>query len=237
MKGIVLTGGTGTRLNPVTKAVNKHALLVWNLPMFFYPLHTIFSSGIKDIAVISGPPHGNQIRMLMNHIPAKWDVRLTYVEQPTPAGMSDAILRCRKFTQNQSIMVCAGDNYYENDFKSEVSAFATGAMSFLRKTSEFNRFAIPKYDSRGKLISIEEKAQKANSNLVVTGPHFYDNRVFDMIDKIRPSTRGELEITDLNNEYLKIGQLILLKKNDYWSDMGTFDSLLKTSEHIRRKNL
>lgn len=234
MKGLLLAGGAGTRLSPVTKVINKHALLVWNQPMFFYPLQTLIFSGIKDIAIISGPPYGYQIQKLMQYLPIKKGVRLTFVEQPTPAGMSDAILRSRKFTNGQSIMVCAGDNYYDENFKSEVSSFTTGAVSFLRKTTEPTRFAVPKYDYLGKLLSIEEKPNKSRSGWVVAGPHLYDNNVFKMIEKLKPSNRGELEITDLNTEYLKLGQLRLIKKSDYWSDMGTFTSLLKTSQHIRR---
>ncbi len=235
MKGIVLAGGLGTRLNPVTKVLNKHILPVDDKPMFYHPLGTLIRSGIKQVAVVSGPPFGNQIRELLRYFPFPETVKSIYIDQPSPAGMPDGIMRCKAFVQKESVIVIAGDNLYDLDFTTEIKNFSSGALSFLRKTSDAHRFGVPIYDIDGKLIGIVEKPINLVSEWAVTGPHIFDNRVFDMIGNLKPSDRRELEISDLNFEYIKLGQLKLVKRSDYWVDMGTFESLLTAGEHAHSK--
>jgi len=235
MKGIVLAGGLGTRLNPLTKLLNKHVLPVYDKPMFYYSLQTLVESGTKQIAVVSGPPFGAQIKELLKHFRFPKDCRTFFIDQPTPAGMPDAIRRCKTFAGKEPVMVIAGDNIYERGFAEETRSFTGGAVSFLRRTDDANRFGVPIYDIDGKLIGIIEKPVNIVSDWVVTGPHIFDNRVFHLIDNLRPSSRGELEIADLNIEYLKLGSLKLVKRFDYWSDVGTYDSLLSASLYIRSK--
>ncbi len=233
MKGIVLAGGLGTRLYPVTRVLNKHILPICDQPMFYYPLLTLVESGIKDIAVISGPPYGHQVMRLLAYLPIAKKIKVTFVEQPRPAGMSDAIARCEKYVGKDPVMVIAGDNIYGHGFATEVKGFSKGAVSFLRKVKDAQRFGVAVYDVDGKLMGVVEKPTDFNTEWAVSGPHLFDNQVFAMIKKIKPSARGELEITELNSEYAKLGQLKLVKRNDFWLDMGTFDSLFIANQYIK----
>ena len=234
MKGIVLTGGLGTRLYPVTKMVNKHVLPVFDRPMFFWPLKTLVDSGIKEIVIVSGPPFGDQIKTLISEFKTKKKVKLVYVNQPKPLGMPDAINKCRSFVAKDSIIVSAGDNIYGSTFENEKKSFTEGAMAFLRKVPDPERFGVPYYDFNGKLIRIEEKPKKPQTNWAVTGPHIFDNQVFKYIERLKPSARSELEISDLNNIYLQQNKLKLIKRSDYWQDMGTFDSLWLAGKKIKK---
>lgn len=231
MKGIVLAGGLGTRLYPTTRVVNKHILPIGDRPMFYHPLLTLVSSGIKEIAVVSGPPFGNQIRDLLKYLPIDDSVHVSFVEQMKPAGMPDGILSCAGFIKNESVMVIAGDNLYGDGFKKEVKDFRNGALSFLRKVGDAQRFGVAVYDVDGKLMGLIEKPENFKTEWAVSGPHLFDNQVLKMIKKLKPSARGELEITDLNSEYAKMGLLKLIKRTDYWQDMGTFNSLLDASQY------
>lgn len=231
MKGIVLTGGLGTRLYPVTRVVNKHILPVGDKPMFYHPLLTLVASGIKEMAVVSGPPFGDQIKELLKYLPVDKKVQITYVEQPAPAGMPDGIFRCAGFVKNDPVMVIAGDNLYGGDFKNEVKNFKTGALSFLRRAENTQRFGVAVYDVDGSLMGLIEKPENFKTKWAVSGPHLFDNQVFKLIKKLKPSARGELEITDLNSEYAKMGLLKLVKRVDYWQDMGTFDSLINAGQY------
>lgn len=225
MKGIVLAGGLGTRLYPITKIMNKHILPVGDKPMFYHPLLTLVASGIKEIAVVSGPPFGDQVKRLIKYLPSWRGGRIIYVEQKTAAGMPDAISKCKKFADGDSLIVIAGDNIYGGNFKSEIKSFKTGALSFLREVNDPERFAVPVYDRRGKLKGMIEKPRYPESNWIISGPHLFDRDVFDLITKLKPSARGELEIADLNMLYLNKGLLKLKKRSDYWLDLGTFESL------------
>ncbi len=236
MTGVLLAGGLGTRLYPVTRVINKHTLLVWDKPMFFHPFETLVKSGIKRVAIVSGPPFGHQIKQFISHLPKKEGLVVTFINQPRPAGMSDGVSRCAKWVGKDSVMAIAGDNYYEDDFLPEVKNFSGGALSFLRKVSDPQRYGVPLYKN-GKLVAIKEKPKYPKTNWVVSGPHFFDHQVFSLIRKIKPSARGELEITDLNTEYIKLGQFRLIKKTGWWSDMGTFESLMSTSRFIQKKSL
>lgn len=234
MIGILLAGGFGTRLFPITKIVNKHILPVFDRPMIFYPLQTLVDSGITKIIVVCGHPFKRQIASIVKYFPNIKKVNCSFVTQPRPLGMADAIKRCKKITVNDSIMVIAGDNIYRQDFKKEVANFKKGALSFLRQVSEPKRFGVPVYEGKI-LVKIEEKPANPQTNWVVTGPHFYDNRVFKLIDTLKPSGRDELEITDLNNKYIQLGSLKLKKRRGWWTDAGTFEALFLASLKMKRK--
>lgn len=228
MKGILLAGGLGTRLYPATRVANKHTFLLYDRPMFFWPLKTLIDSGIKEITVVSGPPFGNQIKKLIGHYPKGKGIKIHYAWQSTPRGMPDAMAKAKRYCKNSNVVVIAGDNYYERDFKKEVESFKKGALSFLRKVKDPERYGVPVFKNK-KLIGIEEKPKKPKTNWVITGPHLFDKNVFKYIKSLKPSARGELEITELNQIYLNNSSLKLAKRSDNWGDTGTFDSLLKTS--------
>lgn len=234
MKGIILAGGLGTRLYPLTKIMNKHVMVVYDRPMFFWPLQTIIKSGIKEIAVVSGPPHGHQVKKLISEFPLKSSIKIQFIAQPKPAGMPDAIYQCKAFAKDSSVIVSAADNIYGQSFSREVSDFDTGALSFLRKVADPERYAVPLYKN-GKLKKIEEKPKKPRTSFAVTGPHIFDHTVFEKITKLRPSSRGELEISELYSLYIKENSLKLRKRNDFWLDVGTFDSLLTASIQLKKR--
>lgn len=233
MIGILLGGGFGTRLSPITKVVNKHILPVLDRPMIYYPLQTLVDSGITKIVVVCGHPFEKQIKTIVKYFPDIKKISCSFVNQAQPLGMADAIKRCEKVVSSDSVMVIAGDNIYEQGFQKEVASFKKGAMSFLRRVKDPSRFGIPVYEGK-KLIKIEEKPKNPQTNWVVTGPHFYDNQVFKLITTLKSSRRGELEITDLNNKYVQEGSLILKKRQDWWIDAGTFDALLSASLKVKK---
>lgn len=233
MIGILLGGGFGTRLYPITKVVNKHILPVYDRPMIYYPLQTLIDSGITKIVVICGKPFEKQIQIIIENFPGIEKIKYFYIYQPGPLGMADAIKRCKKVVGKNSVMVIAGDNIYGKSFQKEVGSFKKGALSFLRQVKDPSCFGVPVYQER-KLVKIEEKPANPQTNWVVTGPHFFDNQVFKLIDTLRPSARGELEITDLNNKYIEQELLVLEKRRDWWIDAGTFDALLFASLKIKK---
>lgn len=237
MIGILLAGGRGTRLYPLTTVTNKMALPVYNRPMFFYPLKTLLDSNITKVIIVIEKVFGEQIKMLVNQFVSLSKMEISYVSQAQPLGMADAIRQNKKIVKNDSVIVIAGDNYFVGDFKTEIKNFQSGAVSFLRRCYDPGRYGVPVYDKWGKLAKIVEKPKKTVTNWVVTGPHLFDNNVFDFIEKLKPSARNELEITDLNNLYLKDSKLQLVKRTDYWTDMGTFDSLLKAANYIKSQNI
>lgn len=234
MKGIVLAAGIGTRLLPFTRIINKTLLPVYAKPMIYYPIETLINSGIKEIIIVVNPLYKNQVENVVNNLKFSQKISLTFTMQRHTLGMVDAIKRCQKYIAGGSMIVITGDNFFENIFTEEIDNFSKGAVSFLRKVKDPQNYGVPIFQHQ-KLIKIEEKPKHPSTNLVVTGPHLFDNQVFKMIQQLRPSPRGELEITDLNNLYLKAGQLKLIKKAGYWKDMGTFDSLMEVSQY-RFKN-
>lgn len=235
MIGILLAGGYGTRLSPITKIVSKHILPVFDRPMIFYPLQTLVDSGITKIIVVCGNPFEKQIKTIIEYYPGIEKIKCSFIKQPAPLGMADGIKRCQKIVGSDSVMVIGGDNIYEKDFTKEVIEFTEGAMSFLRKAADPSRFGVPIYEA-GKLIKIVEKPTNPQTNLIVTGPHFFDENVFKYIKTLKPSPRGELEITDLNNKYMQLGELVLKKRRDFWIDAGTYESLLLASLEIKRRS-
>jgi len=235
MKGVVLAGGLGTRLYPLTFATNKHLLPVYDKPMVFYPLETLVRAGVTEVLIVTGGPHaGHFIRVLRNGK----NLGLTHLEfayQEKEGGISDAISLAEDFADEGPITVILGDNCTDADISKEVSDFKSGALIFLKKVSDPQRFGVPIFNKKGDIKKIEEKPQHPKSDYAVTGLYIYDNTVFDKIRSLKPSTRGELEVTDLNNLYLKEKKLKWRELNGFWSDAGTFDSLFEVNNYWAKR--
>ncbi|MEK9208876.1 MAG: sugar phosphate nucleotidyltransferase, partial [Patescibacteria group bacterium] len=227
--------GLGTRLYPLTHATNKHLLPVFDQPMVYYPIKTLVDAVITEIMVVTGGPHaGDFLRMLKNG--ADFGIKhLEYTFQERPdGGISDALSLAEDFADGKSIAVILGDNTSDADISREVKEFKDGAMIFLKKVSDPERFGVaefsrPKKGVEKKIVAIEEKPKEPKSNYAVTGLYIYDNTVFDIIKTLKPSERGQLEVTDLNNEYIKRGKLNWAELKGFWSDAGTPTSLLRTN--------
>lgn len=232
MKGILLTGGLGNRLKPVTKIINKHALPVYNKPMFYWPLQTLISSGIGEIAVVSGPPLGKQIKTLLKYFQSE-GVYIKFFEQKKPLGIPNAIYTCRNFIRNNKVIVIAGDNIYMDSYEDKIKTFKFGALSFLRKVNDPERYAVPIY-KKNLLVDIREKPKKTSTNWVVTGPHIFDEKVADLIKRLELSPRGEYEIADLNKLYLQNNKLELVRRKGKWFDVGTFNSLTEAASYLKK---
>ena len=238
MKGVILAGGLATRLYPVTFATNKHLLPVYDKPMIFYPIQTLVKAGIKEILIIvSGPHSGHFIRVLKNGKELGVShLEYAYQEKPN-GGIADALSLAEDFADGGPITVILGDNTTDADISEEVKKFKKGAVVFLKKVPDPERFGVPKFDpnDNSKIIEIIEKPKKPPSNYAVTGVYIYDNKVFDHIKKCKPSWRGELEITDVNNYYIKDKELTWAELKGYWWDAGTFPTLLYANVYWAKK--
>lgn len=240
MKGVVLAGGLGTRLYPLTHATNKHLLPVYDKPMVYYPINTLVSAGIKDILIVVGGPHaGDFIRVLKNG----QDFGIEHLEfafqDSGDGGIADALKLSEKFAANSSVAVILGDNCTDADISEDVKTFEKGAKIFLKEVPDPERFGVAELDpnDKSKIFGIEEKPENPKSNLAVTGVYIYDKEVFHHIENIKPSARGQLEITDVNNIYINEGDMTWAELSGYWSDAGTFESLYRTNAYWARKIL
>ena len=236
MKGVIIAGGKGTRLYPLTKVVNKNILQVYDKPLIYYPILTLRDAGIKDILLISGPGHAGQFLDLLGS-GKELGVDLSYDIQEEPKGVAHCIAVAEDFADNGPIAVILGDNIYEDNLKEAVDDFkkqGKGAKVALKQVHDPERFGVAELGG-DKIVSIVEKPKKPKSNWIVVGFYLYDNRVFDVIRTLKISDRGEYEITDLNNKYLKEGTLTGYKLKGEWIDAGTFDSLLKANTFIAGK--
>jgi len=231
MKGVILAGGTGSRLMPLTKVTNKHLLPVYNKPMIYYPLQTLIDMGIKEILIVSGPGHAGHFVNLLGS-GRKFGVKFSYEIQDEAGGIAQALGLAEDFADEESVCVVLGDNIFED--KIDVSDFKEGARIYLKKVQNASRFGVAEIDKNEKVLSIEEKPEKPKSNLAVTGLYIYDNEIFKIIKTLKPSARGELEITDVNNTYIKKGKMDAKILDGFWSDAGTFESLFRASELIRK---
>ncbi|EKD80657.1 MAG: hypothetical protein ACD_40C00042G0003 [uncultured bacterium] len=234
MKGVILAGGKGTRLYPLTYATNKHLLPVYDQPMVYYPIQTLVNAGITEVLIVTGESHAGDF---INVIKNGKELGLTHVEyayqEGGSSGISDAIKYAQDFADGGSIAVILGDNTTDANIKEAVADFTIGAKVFLKEVPDPERFGIPRFNATNKDIidEILEKPENPPSNLAVTGLYLYDNTVFDKIHALTPSARGELEVTDLNNAYIKEGKLKWAKLDGFWSDAGTFDSLFRSNSY------
>lgn len=232
MKGVVLAGGLATRLYPLTYATNKHLLPIYDKPMVFYPIQTLVHAGITEVLVVTSGPHaGHFINVLKNgkELGLK---HLEYAFQENPkGGIADALILAEDFADNTPIAVILGDNTTDADISKPVASFTQGAVVFLKKVKDPERFGVPRFNENQKIVEILEKPQSPPSDYAVTGLYLYDSGVFDIIRACAPSDRGELEITEVNNRYIQSGSLSWAELDGWWHDAGTFDSLFAANTY------
>lgn len=236
MKGVILAGGLGTRLAPLTRITNKHLLPVYNKPMILYAIDTLEKSGIREIMIICGREHAGHF---MNFLGSgkEYGVQLSYaIQDKNNGGIADALRYAEDFADKGSIAVILGDNIFERNFSGDVRSFKKGVKIFLKEVSDPARFGVPVFDVSGKrIVKIEEKPVKPQSNFAQTGFYLFDRSVFSIIRTIKPSQRGELELTDVNNVYLAKKNLTFTIVKGSWYDVGTFNSLLQAALEIAQK--
>ncbi|MBU1854515.1 MAG: NTP transferase domain-containing protein, partial [Nanoarchaeota archaeon] len=228
MKGVILAGGDGSRLFPLTKVTNKHLLPVYDKPMIYYPLQTLIDAGIKDVLIVSGPRHTNHFVNLLGS-GKEFGLKLSYKTQNKAGGIAQALELAENFADDDSVVVILGDNIFEDNFKKEIESFKEGGKIFLKKVQNPERFGVAEIKNN-EVIRVEEKPKKPKTNFCVTGLYIYDNKVFDIIKTLKPSDRGELEITDVNNTYIKQKKMKSYFVKGFWSDAGTFESLYRASK-------
>ena len=234
MKGIILSGGSATRLRPCTKVTSKQLLPVYNRPMIYYPLNTLIKAGIKEILIIVAPERaGDYLNLLGSG--KDFGVKFTYEVQDKPKGLAQAFIIGESFMDNDSVCMILGDNIFEDDLADAVKSFKSGAKVFAKEVKDPERFGIVEFDANMKAISIEEKPAQPKSNYCVTGMYVYDNRVVEIAKNLKPSARGELEISDVNKWYLAKGELEVAMIEGAWIDTGTFDSLLEAQNLAKEK--
>lgn len=239
MKGVVLAGGTGSRLYPLTKVTNKHLLPIYNKPMIYYPLFTLKQAGIKDVLIVSGKGHAGSFLELLGS-GAEMGMNFAYEVQDNARGIADAVYLAKDFVDGEKFVVILGDNIIEDNISKAIKDFEkqkSGAKIFLKSVKNPSAYGVAELKNK-KIKSIVEKPKKPISDLAVIGLYMYDNLVFKMIEKLSPSKRNELEITDVNNNYLKTGDLTFNVLKGFWGDCGeSFDSLVDSSLMVKKSHL
>lgn len=234
MRGIILSGGNATRLRPCTKVTSKQLLPVYNRPMIYYPLNTLIKAGIKEILIIISPERaGDYLNLLGSG--KDFGVKFTYEIQDKPRGLADAFIIGENFIDQDDVTMILGDNIFEDDLSEDIKNFKSGGKVFAKKVSDPERFGVIKFDNDMKAVEIQEKPKKWLSDYALTGLYVFDGRVIKVAKNVKPSERGELEITDLHNWYLKKGELEVAMVKGEWIDAGTFDSLLAAQNLAKEK--
>ncbi|MCA9370604.1 MAG: NTP transferase domain-containing protein [Candidatus Peregrinibacteria bacterium] len=234
MKGVLICGGTGSRLKPLTDITNKSLLPVYNKPLILYPLQVLLDAGIHDIVIISGTEHIDQMAEFLGS-GEQYNCNFSFKVQEKPGGIAQALgLAANEYSDDESVCAILGDNVYFDDISDTIKAFSSGAHIFLKEVPDPERFGVAELDG-STVVSIEEKPTQPKSNLAVTGCYIYDKRCFDIIKNLQPSARGELEITDVTKWYLEHGELNASMLQQEWIDAGTFESLHKASVLVREK--
>lgn len=237
MKGIILAGGSGTRLHPITKAISKQLMPIYDKPMVYYPLTTLMQAGIKDILIITTPEDQSQFQRLLGD-GSQWGINLSYEVQPSPDGLAQAFIIGEEFIGSDKVALVLGDNIFhgnELDDSLQSCTDPDGGIVFAYEVSDPERYGVVEFDDQMKAISIEEKPAQPKSHHAVVGLYFYDNDVIEIAKNVQPSDRGELEITSINEEYLRRGKLTVttLEHGDVWLDTGTIDSLTDATDYVR----
>lgn len=234
MKGIILAGGTGSRLYPCTKVTNKHLLPVYDKPMIYYPLNTLLEAGITDILIVSGKEHAGDFLKLLGS-GKEFNARFTYELQEEAGGIAQALALGENFVDNEKFAVILGDNIFEDSIKNDVEEFFKGkeeARIFLKEVPDPERFGVVELNGEN-VVGIEEKPKKPKTNYIVTGLYMYSSSVFDVIRNLKPSGRGEYEITDVNNAFIKKNSIKATILKGFWSDAGAFDSMYRAASFVK----
>lgn len=236
MKGIILAGGSGTRLHPLTKVTSKQLLPVYDKPMIYYPLNTLLRAGIKDILIIVAPERSGDFLNLLGS-GKEFGARFTYEIQDRPEGLAQALLIGEQFLAGDKCALILGDNIFTDDFAHVISTFEKGARIFAKKVSDPQRFGVIEMDEAGRVLGLEEKPKNPKSSYALTGLYLFDEKACKLVKSLRPSQRGELEIVDLHNIYLASGELYAEVLKGEWIDAGTFESLHQASVIVREHEL
>ncbi|MCJ7472597.1 MAG: sugar phosphate nucleotidyltransferase [Actinobacteria bacterium] len=234
MKGVILAGGLGTRMMPCTKVTNKHLLPVYNKPLIYYPLNTMVKGGLEEIMIVTGGNNAGDFLVLLGNGSEFGLKDINYTYQEGEGGIADALKLAENFVDEDKVIVMLGDNIIKDDISEAVKEFQkqpNGAKIFLKEVSDPERFGVAEIKD-GKVINIEEKPKNPKSNYAVIGLYMYDNDVFDIVKTLKPSDRGELEITDVNNEYIRRGTMTYSIIDGWWTDAGTFESLYRASKLV-----
>lgn len=238
MKGIILAGGRATRLRPLTKITSKQLLPVYNKPMVYYPIDTLVKAGIKDILIIIAPEYAGHFLNLLGS-GRDFGCKFTYEIQEEPRGLADAFIVGRNFIGDDNVALILGDNIFDFDFSKEIEGFQKGALNFVKKVHDPQRYGVVEFDQNMKVLSIEEKPQNPKSEYASVGFYVYDNRVINIAKDLKPSGRGEIEINgtpSINNTYMEMGELKVKIVEGLWEDAGTFDSLLRANNYWAEKS-